>query len=221
MDGWVPSVTADGDSVVEMSGVCKTFRQRQRSEKLADVFRGLLKPEYREVRALQEIDLTIRGGEIVAYAGANGAGKSTSIKLLCGMLWPDAGRICVLGMDPARERTRYVGRIGVVFGQRTDSGADHPVAASFEWKRVVWDIPRDRYDRMLGTVKGLLGLNEFFRARRANSASVSACAPIWGWPCSTSPKSCFLTSRLLAWMCSPDAICCASSRRSTGRTGSP
>ncbi|HLY64399.1 MAG TPA: ATP-binding cassette domain-containing protein [Chloroflexota bacterium] len=146
-----------------MSGVCKTFRQRQRSEQLTDVLRNLLKPTYREVHALQAIDLAIRRGEIVAYAGANGAGKSTTIKLLSGMLWPDAGRICVLGMDPARERTRYVGRIGVVFGQRTELWNDHPIAASFEWKRVVWDIPRDRYDRMLGAVKEMLGLHEFFQ----------------------------------------------------------
>ena len=36
-----------------------------------------------------------------------------------------------------------------------------PVAASFEWKRVVWDIPRERYERMLGLVRELLGLDEF------------------------------------------------------------
>src|SRR5207302_6096205 len=48
------------------------------------------------------------------------------------------------------------------FGQRTELWGDHPVAASFEWKRVVWDIPRDRYERMAGFVKELLGLDEFF-----------------------------------------------------------
>jgi ABC-2 type transport system ATP-binding protein len=67
-------------------------------------------------------------------------------------------------MDPARDRVRYVGHIGVVFGQRTELWHDHPVAASFEWKRVVWDIPRERYDRMLGFVKELLGLTEFFNS---------------------------------------------------------
>jgi ABC-2 type transport system ATP-binding protein len=146
-----------------MAGVCKTFRQRQRSEHLADVLRNLARPTFREVRALQQIDLNIRRGEIVAYAGANGAGKSTTIKLLSGMLWPDAGTVRVLGMDPARERTRYVARIGVVFGQRTELWNDHPIAASFEWKRVVWDIPRERYDRMVRTVKEMLGLEEFFQ----------------------------------------------------------
>jgi ABC-2 type transport system ATP-binding protein len=156
--------TAASDIVVELSGVCKTFRQRQRSERLQDVFRNLLHPRVREVRALRDVNLRIRRGEIVAYAGPNGAGKSTTVKLLSGLLAPDAGRVRVWGMDPVRDRVRYVSKIGVVFGQRTELWWDHPVAATFEWKRVVWDIPRDRYERMLGFVKELLGLEEFFHS---------------------------------------------------------
>jgi ABC-2 type transport system ATP-binding protein len=154
----------DLDIVIEIAGVSKTFRQRQRSEKLSDVVRNLLRPSIREVRALQDIFLQVRRGEIVAYAGPNGAGKSTTVKLLSGMLAPDAGRVRVLKMDPMRDRTRYVGHIGVVFGQRTELWSDHPVAASFEWKRVVWDIPRERYTRMLGLVTTLLGLDAFFHS---------------------------------------------------------
>jgi len=150
------------DIIVEMTGVCKTFYQKQRSERLADVLRNLFYPQTREVKALSEIDLCIRRGEIVAYAGPNGAGKSTTIKLLSGMLSPESGRVRVLGMDPVLERVRYVGRIGVLFGQRTELWNDHAVAVSYDWKRVVWEIPRDRYDRMLGVVREMLGLNEFF-----------------------------------------------------------
>jgi ABC-2 type transport system ATP-binding protein len=158
------SDTAASDIVVELAGVCKTFRQRQRSERLQDVFRNALRPQIREVRALRDVDLRIGLGEIVAYAGPNGAGKSTTVKLLSGLLAPDAGSVRVWGLDPVRDRVRYVRKIGVVFGQRTELWWDHPVAATFEWKRVVWDVPRDRYDRMLGLVKELLGLEEFFHS---------------------------------------------------------
>jgi len=68
----------------------------------------------------------------------------------------------VLGMDPVRDRVRYVSRIGVVFGQRSELWADHPVSASFEWKRVVWDVPRERYEHMKSLVLDLLGIGEFF-----------------------------------------------------------
>ncbi len=65
-------------------------------------------------------------------------------------------------MDPVRDRVRYVSRIGVVFGQRTELWWDHPIAASFEWKRVVRNIPNARYERMLGLVRELLGLDEIY-----------------------------------------------------------
>jgi ABC-2 type transport system ATP-binding protein len=159
-----PSATSTTDIAVELAGVTKVFRQRQRSEKLRDAWHNLLHPQVREIQALRDVSVTMRRGEIVAYAGPNGAGKSTTVKLLSGMLTPTAGFVRALGMDPVRERRRYVRDIGVVFGQRTELWWDHPVAASFEWKRVVWNIPDERYRRMLGTVRELLGLDEFFNS---------------------------------------------------------
>lgn len=164
MSALVHNATPSSDIVVNIVGVSKTFRQRQRSEKVGDALRSLFRPNIREVHALIDLNLQIGRGEIVAYAGANGAGKSTTVKMLSGMLAPDTGTIRVLGMNPLRERLDYVRHIGVVFGQRTELWSDHPVAASFEWKRVVWDIPRDRYERMLGFVKEVLGLDEFFQS---------------------------------------------------------
>lgn len=158
------NTTAASGIVVELRDVSKRFRQKQRSERLRDALRNMVNPPYREVLALQHVNLQIRRGEIVAYAGANGAGKSTTIKLLSGMLVPDNGTVRALGMDPAAQRVQYVGRIGVVFGQRSELWNDHPIAASFEWKRVVWDIPRDRYERMKGLVIEVLGLKDFFNS---------------------------------------------------------
>lgn len=153
-----------GDTVVELTDVSKIFYQRQRSEKVRDVFKNLFRPTIREIHALQHVNLKIGRGEIVAYAGPNGAGKSTTIKLLSSVLAPTSGTVQCMGMDPMRDRVSYVRRIGVVFGQRTELWWDQPVAASFEWKRVVWDIPRDRYESMLSFVKNLLGLDEFFNS---------------------------------------------------------
>ena len=158
------NATSDLDIAVELTEVDKIFYQRQRSEKVRDVFKNLFRPNVREIRALQKVNLEIRRGEIVAYAGPNGAGKSTTVKLLSSVLAPTSGTVRCLGMDPLKDRVRYVERIGVVFGQRTELWWDQPVAASFEWKRVVWDIPRDRYDAILDFVKELLGIGEFFNS---------------------------------------------------------
>ena len=156
------SATSRTDIAVDLRSVSKTFHQRQRSEKLSDIFRNLVRPEFRDVTALRGIDLQIGRGEIVAYAGPNGAGKSTTVKIASGMLSPDSGTVRVLGMDPVRQRETYMHRIGVVFGQRTELWMDHTVAASYEWKRVVWDIPRERFERMIGFVREVLALGEFY-----------------------------------------------------------
>jgi hypothetical protein len=59
------------------------------------------------------------------------------LKLLSSVLAPTSGTVRAMGMDPMRDRVRYVSRIGVVFGWRTDLWWDQPESASFEWKRGV------------------------------------------------------------------------------------
>src|SRR5262245_30040120 len=109
-----PPATPTSDIAVELTGVWKRYRQRQRSERLRDALAGLARPRVRVVEALRGVDLRVRRGEIVACAGPNGAGKSTTVKLLAGLLAPDAGTVRALGLDPVRQRVRYVSRIGVV-----------------------------------------------------------------------------------------------------------
>ena len=66
MAGSVPNATSVSDTVVELAGVCKTFRQKQPSERWQDVARNLLRPQVREVRALESVSLGVGRGEIVA-----------------------------------------------------------------------------------------------------------------------------------------------------------
>jgi len=74
---------------------------------------------YGEVKALRGVSLEVRSGEFVALLGPNGAGKSTLLQLLTGLFSPDAGRVEVLGHDIARDATRALAGIGVVFQQQT------------------------------------------------------------------------------------------------------
>ena len=151
-------------TVVELRRVHKSFQRRLRSATFAGLLRDVVHPRRETVAALRGVDLAVEGGEMVAYAGPNGAGKSTTIKLLAGLLAPDSGTVRALGADPVRDRVRYVGQIGVVFGQRTELWWDHPVAATFEWRRTVWRIPDDVYRRSLAFARELLGLDPFWNA---------------------------------------------------------
>ena len=67
----------------------------------------------------------------MGYIGANGAGKSTTIKMLTGILVPTSGVVRTCGLDPVRQRRELARRIGVVFGQRSQLWWDLPLRESF------------------------------------------------------------------------------------------
>jgi ABC-2 type transport system ATP-binding protein len=61
---------------------------------------------YGEVRALDNLDLTLRAGELLALLGPNGAGKTTAVKLMLGLARPNAGRVSVFGGNPLLPESR-------------------------------------------------------------------------------------------------------------------
>jgi ABC-2 type transport system ATP-binding protein len=61
---------------------------------------------YGEVRALRDVDFTVRTGQVVALLGPNGAGKTTAVKLLLGLIAPNAGKARVFGGDPTNPQNR-------------------------------------------------------------------------------------------------------------------
>ncbi len=93
---------------------------------------GRLRRERRVVTAVDDITLDVAAGESVGYIGANGAGKSTTIKLLTGILVPTSGTVRTCGLDPVQRRRDVAREIGVVFGQRSGLWWDLPLRRSFE-----------------------------------------------------------------------------------------
>lgn len=81
--------------------------------------------------AVDKVTFRIMPGESVGYIGANGAGKSTTIKMLCGILVPTSGEVRTCGLDPRGNRRDLARRIGVVFGQRSQLWWDLPLRESF------------------------------------------------------------------------------------------
>ena len=89
-------------------------------------------------------DLTVRvdPGEAVGYIGANGAGKSTTIKMLTGILVPTRGTVSTCGLRPVEDRRRLARQVGVVFGQRSQLWWDLPVRESFRILAAIHDLSR-------------------------------------------------------------------------------
>jgi len=163
MSGGASTATPAAGTAIDVDNVTKVFTQWQRENAGKALIKNLLRPQKKIVAALQNVSFKMRRGEFIAYAGPNGAGKSTTMKLLAGMLMPTEGRISVLGMSPDKDRIKVMRKLGVVFGNRTELWWDHPVSQSFEWKKVVWDIPDAVYKRNLGMVVKLLEIGELMK----------------------------------------------------------
>lgn len=157
-----PMVLQDTPALA-IDNITKEYCQWQRSGNAHDIIKNLLHPDKRVVTALDHISLQVKKGEFVAYAGANGAGKSTTIKILSGILMPTEGTVSVLGLNPAKDRIRLMSHIGVLFGQRTELWWDHPVISSFQWKKEVWNIPDSVYKKNLDMVTDLLDLSDILK----------------------------------------------------------
>jgi ABC-2 type transport system ATP-binding protein len=130
---------------IVVEDLVKTFQIARRAPGLWGSVRGLVKRDFREVRALDSVSFTISQGELVGYIGPNGAGKSTTVKILSGILVPDSGRVSVMDRTPWTQRIEHVRRIGVVFGQRTQLWWDLPVIESFDLLRDIYAVPQKEY----------------------------------------------------------------------------
>ncbi|MDR3086229.1 MAG: ATP-binding cassette domain-containing protein [Christensenellaceae bacterium] len=160
MSNRVPTAITQAGSAIELCRVSKHYLQRQQAASLADWFH----PKKRQLSALDDVSFTVRRGEFLAYAGPNGAGKSTTIKLLSGMLAPSSGELSVLGLSPLKDRIPLMRRVGVLFGNRRELWSDHPVSASFRWKREVWGVSKADFEEMEALVLELLDIRPFYQS---------------------------------------------------------
>ncbi len=147
--------------IIEVQGLTKEFRTFRRREGVLGALQNLFVREYLTVRAVDRVSFTIEPGEMVGYIGANGAGKSTTIKVLTGILVPTSGRVVANGYIPHRDRRRYTKHLGVVFGQRTQLWWDIAVIESFKLLKHIYEIPDQNYRRRLDVFCEILNLKDY------------------------------------------------------------
>jgi ABC-2 type transport system ATP-binding protein len=145
---------------VDVKGLTKKFKIQRNREGLSGAFKDLFFREYREVLAVDHIDLQIPQGEICGYIGENGAGKSTTIKMLTGILVPTSGDLHVNGYVPYRQREEYVRGIGVVFGQRSQLWWDIGVIESFRLLKKVYRVDETDFRNRLNELVETLEISE-------------------------------------------------------------
>jgi len=147
--------------LIQVTDLSKHFRTFHRREGIWGGLQNLFVREYRTIKAVDRVNLSIDRGEMVGYIGPNGAGKSTSIKMLTGILVPTSGEAIVNGFLPYRQRRQYVRTIGVVFGQRTQLWWDIAVIESFKLLRRIYDVSQKDFDARMEMFDQILGIKDY------------------------------------------------------------
>jgi ABC-2 type transport system ATP-binding protein len=148
----------NGGPIIEAVGLKKEFSVSEQGKGLSGAFKALFSTKKKIVHAVDGVGFSINQGEFVGYVGENGAGKSTTIKILTGILVPTSGTAMVNGVVPYKDRKANAANIGVVFGQRTQLWWDLPVTESFEMLRAIYRIKQGDFDTIMKRLSSVLEL---------------------------------------------------------------
>jgi ABC-2 type transport system ATP-binding protein len=148
--------------LIEAENLDKTFRIYNQGEGIRGYLKSFVSRDYEEIHAVEDLDLEIHEGEMIGYIGSNGAGKSTTVKMLTGILEPTSGRIEVDGRNPGKERKKNAMNIGVVFGQKTQLWWDLPVKESFKLLKEIYEVSDDEYEKRIEEFDEVLQLSDFW-----------------------------------------------------------
>ena len=148
--------------MIRVENLTKEFKINKKYPGFKGAIKSFFSTEYITKRAVDDISFEINDGEIVGYIGANGAGKSTTIKMMTGILTPTNGIVTVNGIVPYENREKNAKNIGVVFGQKTQLWWDLPISETFSLLKDIYDITDNDFEERMRFFKEILGLDEFF-----------------------------------------------------------
>ena len=107
------------------------------------------------VKAVNDLSFSVREGELFAFLGVNGAGKSTTISMMCGQLLQDSGKIEICGKDTCASMADIFSRIGVVF-QNSVLDPFLTVRENLESRAAMYGISGRKFDSRLNELASLL-----------------------------------------------------------------
>ena len=151
------------DKMIVVEHLDKTFKKTVKQPGLKAGFKSLFKPQIETFEAVKDLNFEIPKGEIFGFIGANGAGKSTTIKMLTGILTPTSGTCLINGKNPQKNRTAYVKDIGVVFGQLTQLWWDLALQETYSVLKEIYDISDTEFHKRMAFLNEVLDLNAFIK----------------------------------------------------------
>ena len=121
-----------------------------------------LKKYYKDVKAVDDISFSVEEGEFFAFLGVNGAGKSTTISVICGKIASDGGEVKIAGYDSARSPYEIGRRLGVVF---QNSVLDYSLSVydNLKFRAALYGVKGEAFKKRLGELSELFDLDPILK----------------------------------------------------------
>lgn len=148
---------------ITVEHLSKYYQVHQKEAGLVGSLRAFFNRQYRDVKAVDDVNFTIEAGEMVGFLGPNGAGKTTTLKVLSGLLYPTSGRATVLGYTPYERKREFLEQFTLVMGNKNQLLWDLPAIESFLVNRAIYDIPKEQYEATFNELNELLDLEPLLK----------------------------------------------------------
>lgn len=147
--------------MIEVKNLRKEFKMNKKYPGFKGAIKSFFSREYTVKTAVDDISFKIDEGEIVGYIGENGAGKSTTIKMMTGILTPTSGEVLVNERVPYEDRQKNAKDIGVVFGQKTQLWWDLPLSETFSLLKDIYEVDEKDFQERMNFLNEILDLEPF------------------------------------------------------------
>lgn len=146
------------NAVIETHELCKDFLIKTSVQGFWPTLKAFITPSYETCHAIKNLSFTIQRGEKVAFLGANGAGKSTALKMLTGILYPSRGKVRVHNLTPWQHRKTLAYQMGMIFGQRSRLWFHLPARDTYHFMAKIYGLSKNEYEDRVEEIIRILEL---------------------------------------------------------------
>ena len=147
-------------NIINVKNLSKSFDISSKEPGLKGTIKHFFRRQTKSLKVIKDISFKIKEGEIVGFLGANGAGKTTILKMLCGLIYPSEGSILVSGYLPFRRKENFLKNITLIMGQKQQLIWDLPPIESFYLNASIYDINKLEAKRRIKKLSDMLEIED-------------------------------------------------------------
>ena len=148
------------NNIINVKNLSKSFDISTKEPGLKGTIKHFFRRQTKSIKVIKNISFEIKEGEIVGFLGANGAGKTTILKMLCGLIYPTAGSIFVSGNLPFKRKENFLKNITLIMGQKQQLIWDLPPIESFYLNASIYDLDKFEAKKRIKKLSEMLEIDD-------------------------------------------------------------